>query len=151
MSLDALSESHQYTAISGRFEKAFEFLRQVNKDTAPGRYEIDGEDIFAFVQQHLTKPIEERQYEAHRKYIDVQYIIRGREVIYWAPLPLLTNVTMPFSEEHDAALYSVIPEGMPYPLREGQFTILFPRDGHVPSCTWDQPAEVLKVVVKVKV
>jgi YhcH/YjgK/YiaL family protein len=151
MILDTLSESHQYTAISPRFEKAFAFLRQVNKDTAPGRYDIDGEDIFAFVQQHLTKPIEERQYEAHRKYIDVQYIIRGREVLYWAPLPLLTNITMPFSEEQDAALYSIIPEGMPYQLREGQFTVLFPQDGHVPSCAWDQPAEVLKVVVKVKV
>lgn len=151
MILDSLSQSSQYSAISPRFEKAFAFLRGVNENTPVGRHGIDGEDVFAFVQQHLTKPIEERQYEAHRMYIDVQYMIRGREMIYWAPLPLLTNVTMPFSEADDAALYSIIPEGMPYQLNKGQFTILFPEDGHVPSCAWGPVAEVLKVVVKVRV
>jgi len=151
MILDSLSQSHQYTSISPRFQKAFDFLRQVNSDTPVGRYEIDGEDVFAFVQKHLTKPVEERQYEAHRKYIDVHYIIQGREILYWAPLPMLTNITMPFDDEQDAELYGITVEGMPYQLREGQLTILFPQDGHVPSCTRDKQAEVLKVVVKVRV
>lgn len=151
MILDTLSESKQYNAISPRFEKAFAFLRGVNKETPVGRYEIDGEEIYAFVQQHMTRPIEERQYEAHRQYIDLHYIVRGREVVYWAPIPLLTNITMPFSEQDDAALYGIIPEGMPYQMREGDFTLLFPQDGHVPSCNWGDAAEVLKVVVKIKV
>lgn len=151
MILDSLSQSALYSSISSRFEKAFAFLRQVNETTPVGRYDIDGEEVFAFVQQHKTRPIAERQYEAHRRYIDIQFMIRGREVLYWAPLPMLTHVTMPFSEKDDAALFSIIPEGMPYQLREGQFTILFPEDGHVPSCTWGEAAEVLKVVVKVQV
>ena len=71
--------------------------------------------------------------------------------MYWAPLPLLTNVTMPFDVEKDAALYGLIPEGVPVQVNAGQFTIFFPEDGHIPSCAWDQPAEVLKVVVKVRV
>lgn len=151
MILDTLSQASQYTAISPRFEKAFEFLRKVDATTPVGRYDIDGEEVYAFVQKHLTRPIEERQYEAHRKYIDLHYIVKGREVVYWAPLPLLSHITMPFSEEDDAALYSIIPEGMPYQMKEGEFTLLFPEDGHVPSCNWGEPAEVLKVVVKVKV
>lgn len=151
MILDTLPQWRQYHAISPRFEKAFTFLQQVTDQTQVGRHEIAGEEVFAFVQQHSTKPVQERQYESHRKYIDVQFIQRGREVIYWAPLPLLTNVTMPFDPEKDAVLYDLIPEGVPLPVRAGEFAILFPEDGHIPSCVWDQPAEVLKVVVKVQV
>ena len=51
----------------------------------------------------------------------------------------------------DAALFAGIPEAVPLQLRAGQFALLFPQDGHAPSCAWDEPAEVLKVVVKVMV
>jgi biofilm protein TabA len=151
MILDTLSQWRTYAALSPRFAQGFAFLQQVTDQTPVRRHEIDGEDVFAFVQQHGTKPVAERQYESHRKYIDIQYVQRGREVMYWAPLPLLTNVTMPFEVEKDAALYGLIPEGVPVQVNAGQFTIFFPEDGHIPSCAWDQPAEVLKVVVKVRV
>jgi YhcH/YjgK/YiaL family protein len=131
--------------------RAFAFLEQLPSNPAPGRHEIHGEEVFAFVQRHLTRPVAECHYEAHRKYIDVQYVQRGREIMYWAPLPLLTNVAMPFDEGKDAALFDLIPAGVPVRVTAGQFTIFFPEDGHVPSCAWDQPAEVLKAVVKVLV
>ena len=151
MILDTLTQWRQYAALSPRFAPAFQFLEKVTPDSTVGRHEIAGDDIFAFVQKHATKPYEERQYEAHRKYIDIQYMIRGRELVYWSPLSWLKEVTMPFSTEHDAALWKVIPNGVPYQLNAGDFTILYPEDGHVPSCAWGEPAEVLKVVVKVKV
>jgi biofilm protein TabA len=151
MILDTLAQAHQYHALSPRFERGFAFLKQVTHQTPVGRHEIAGDDLYAFVQQHVTKPMEERQYESHRKYIDIQYVLRGREVMYWAPLPLLTHVTMPFDADKDAALYRIIPEGVAVRVTAGQFTVFFPEDGHIPSCAWDAPAEVLKVVVKVRV
>jgi YhcH/YjgK/YiaL family protein len=151
MILDTLSRWRQYGALSSRFEPAFAFLQQVTDSSRIGRHEIAGEDIFALVQQHQTRPIRERQYESHRTYIDVQYILRGCEHMVWAPLALLTNVTMPYDATQDAALYGLIPEGVSLPVRAGQFAIFFPDDGHIPSCVWDEPAEVLKVVVKVRV
>lgn len=151
MILDTLANHAQYSGISPRFARAFAFLEQLPADAALGRHEIDGDEVFAFVQQHSTKRLGDRQIEAHRKYIDIQYILRGREIVYWAPLPLLTNIAMPFDPESDAALFGVIPEVVPLQLRAGQFAILFPEDGHAPSCSWDQPAEVLKAVVKVMV
>lgn len=151
MILDTLAQWRTYRAISPRFDAAFAFLQQVNETTPVGRHEIAGDDVYAFVQKHLTKPLAEKVYESHRKYIDVQYVLRGREVMYWAPLPLLTTVTMPFDAEKDAALYAVIPQGVPVQVVAGQFTIFFPEDGHIPSCAWGDPAEVLKVVVKVRV
>ncbi len=151
MILDTLSQWRQYNALSPRFEKAFAFLQQVTDQTPVGRHEIAGDDVFALVQRHNTKPVQERKYEAHRKYIDIQYVHSGREIIYWAPLPLLTTVTMPFDVEKDAALFGLIPEGVPLQVRAGQYAILFPEDGHVPSCAWEEAAEVFKVVIKVRV
>lgn len=151
MILDTLANHAQYSGISPRFARAFAFLQQIAADAAIGRHEIDGEEIYAFVQQHMTKPIAEKQLEVHRKYIDIQYVVKGRELIYWAPLAQLKDVTMPFDPAADAALFSGIPEMVPVPVRPGQFVLLFPEDGHAPSCAWDAPAEVLKVVVKVMV
>ncbi|MFM8634321.1 MAG: YhcH/YjgK/YiaL family protein [Planctomycetia bacterium] len=151
MILDTLDNARRYELLSPRFEKAFTFLRQVTDATTVGRHEIAGDDIYALVQQQRTMPVVDRQYEAHRKYVDIQYIIRGREIMYWAPLHLLTNVTKPYDAEHDAALFGLVPEGVPIPVQAGQFVIFFPDDGHVPVCAWDTPDDVLKVVVKVRV
>jgi YhcH/YjgK/YiaL family protein len=151
MILDTLDQAARYSALSPRFTAAFAFLRQVTDATSLGRHEIAGDEVFALVQQHLTKPVRERQYESHRKYIDIQFLQRGREVMYWAPLALLSHVTMPFDEKQDAALYGLIPDGVPLAVTAGQFTIFYPEDGHVPSCAWGEPAEVRKVVVKVRV
>lgn len=151
MILDTLSNSRHYQVLSPRFEKAFTFLRQVTDTAAVGRHEIAGDDVYALVQQQRTISVVDRQYEAHRKYVDIQYIIRGREIMYWAPLALLRNVTKPYDADHDAALFSLVPEGVPIPVRAGQFVIFFPDDGHVPLCAWDEPDDVLKVVVKVRV
>lgn len=103
------------------------------------------------MQQHQTKPVAGRLFEAHRKYIDIQFVLRGRELILWAPLSLLTDVTMPFDADQDAALFNGVPEAVPVQVMAGQFAILFPEDGHAPSCAWGEVAEVLKVVVKVLV
>jgi YhcH/YjgK/YiaL family protein len=149
MVFDTLAQSSRYAALSPRFAKAFEYLQKFSSNTAPGRQEIFGDEVYASVQRHFTRPIAERQYESHRRYIDIQYIHEGRELIYWAPLPVLTNITMPYDDKGDALLYSIVPEGVPIAVRAGQFVILWPQDGHAPSCAWDAPAEVFKVVVKV--
>lgn len=151
MILDTLANCAQYTSISPRLVRAFTFLQQLPADAAVGRHEIDGDEIYAFVQKHPTKPIAEKLLEVHRKYIDIQYIVNGREVIAWAPLAELKECTMPFDPALDAALYKGIPDMVSVQLRAGQFALLFPEDAHAPSCAWDVPAEVLKVVVKVMV
>ncbi len=58
---------------------------------------------------------------------------------------------MPFDETQDAALYGLIPEGVPVVMRPGQFMVLFPADGHIPGCVCGASTELYKVVVKVRV
>lgn len=151
MILDTLDQTKRYESISPGFVRAFEFLRKFDGNLKNGRYEIDGDNVYAMVQRYKTKPAEMGQFEAHRKYIDVQFVHAGRETILWAPLFTLKEVNMPYNEDNDAALFKLVPNATPLRMSDGQFTILFPEDGHVPCCEWDGPSEVTKVVVKVRV
>ena len=150
MIFDTLDQSDRYLALSPHFAKAFAFLKNMTDDVAIGRHDIEGDDIYALVQDYATTAVETRQYEVHRQYLDVQYIHRGRELIYWSPLDLLTEETMAYSTEHDAELYAYDQKGVPFEIGPGQFSILYPTDGHIPCCSVQGPAQVRKVVVKVR-
>jgi YhcH/YjgK/YiaL family protein len=151
MILDSFPQWRRYAPLSPRFQKAFNFLDQLNDDAEVGRKEIDGDDVYALVQRYTTKPLQEGKFEAHRKYIDVQYLLAGTESIIWAPLPSLQNVLMPYDESGDAVLFGLVPGAPHIDLNVGQFAILFPADGHIPGRICGAPCEVLKVVVKVRV
>jgi biofilm protein TabA len=147
MILDSLPLWRRYAAVNPRLAHGFEFLETLPADPAIGRHEIDGDAVYALVQRYQTRPVEQMQFEAHRRYIDIQYLASGREVIQWAALDSLGDATKPY----DAALFALTPDMLPVALRAGQFAILFPDDAHAPCCALGDPADVLKVVVKVAV
>jgi YhcH/YjgK/YiaL family protein len=151
MILDTLANSTRYEALNSRFAKAFAFLRTVDGTQALGRHDLDGDHCFALVQTYATKSIESAKFEAHRKYIDVQFICNGRETILWAPLAAMKEETMAYSEEKEAALWKLVPDITPLHMSAGHFAILFPEDAHAPCVEWEKPEQVFKVVVKVAV
>jgi YhcH/YjgK/YiaL family protein len=151
MILDTLPLWHRYAALHSGFTRAFAFLEGVTPATADGRHDIDGDAIYALVQRYQTRATSGMQLEAHRRYIDVQFIALGREVIHWAPLATLTEVTLPYDATKDAGFFAPTAGTMPVRIAAGQFAILFPDDAHGPCCAWDGPEDVLKVVVKVAV
>ena len=110
---DTLDHSACYEALSPRFAQAFKFLRTVDGTQAPGRHEIDGDRVFALVQKYATKPVESALFEAHRKYIDVQYVHRGRETILWAPLAAMKEETMAYDGAKEAALWKLVRDVTP--------------------------------------
>jgi len=149
MILDNLNQWQRYVSLSPRLLSAFAFLQEVDSTWKSGRYDIDGDLVHAIVQKYTTHPIETSPVEAHRKYIDVHYLVAGQEILMWVPLASLTQVSMPYEEERDTALFTLVPSATSLRLSAGQFAILFPEDGHAPGCIWDTPCEVFKVVVKV--
>ena len=151
MILDSLPLWRHYAALNPWFSRAFAFLEHVTPEIAVGRHDIDGDQVFALVQRYHTRPAAGMQFEAHRRYVDIQFLVQGREVIHWAPLADLTEVTLPYDEAREAALFAAIEGATPVRLSAGQFVILFPDDAHAPCCAWSEPEEVLKVVVKVAV
>jgi YhcH/YjgK/YiaL family protein len=151
MILDQLAQWRRYAAISPRFVTAFNFLEKNPASLPAGRNEIDGDDVYALLVRGPTTPLEGRELEVHRDYIDIQCVLSGREVMYWAPLSSLGKPTMSYDAKKDAALFPYIPSALPIRVSAGQFTIFFPDDGHIPSCAWDQPSEVVKAVIKVRI
>ena len=151
MILDTLENSGRYEGLSAHFVKAFAFLRAVDGTQALGRHEIDGERVFALVQKYSTKPIESALFEAHRRYVDVQYVHAGRETILWAPLAAMQEETMAYDAAKEAALFKLVPDVTPLHLSAGYFAVLFPEDAHAPCVVWEETSEVFKVVVKVAV
>jgi YhcH/YjgK/YiaL family protein len=151
MILDSLEHSARYEALHPLFAKALAFLRTVDGTQSLGRHDIDGANVFALVESYVTKPAESALFEAHRKYIDVQFIYQGRETILWAPLATMKEQTRPYEEDRDIAKWKLVPDVTPLHISAGHFAILFPQDAHAPCVEWGQPEQVFKVVVKVAV
>ena len=132
--------------------RALEFLRR--KDLLPlpdGKVAIDGERVFAIVQRYVPAAAAEPEFEYHRKYIDVQYIVSGAEVIGWAPVGRMT-VTKPYDADKDACLGSVpAGEWTPVRLEAGQLAVFYPEDAHAPKLRAGAAASVMKIVIKVAV
>lgn len=127
-----------------------DFLTEFQKsDMAPGRYDIHGDDLFAAVSRYDTEPNVDRQFENHKKYIDLQIVLDGKEEIHWADTSTLTMVSEEFSKGGDIAFY--VGESMGYVLLGGnQCVILFEEDAHMPNVLHNKSENVLKVVFKIK-
>ena len=107
--------------------------------------------VKAIVSEYTTKEKNEYGYEAHREYIDIQYLVSGNEKICCLPLEYLKE-TKPYNKEIDAAFYGeedVKPQELL--LGNGYFAVFFPQDGHKPQLCVGKPSPVKKVVVKVKI
>ena len=127
-----------------------DFLADFRKgEMAPGRYDIHGDDLFAAVSRYDTEPDGDRVFENHKKYIDLQIVLDGKEEIQWADTKTLTMVSEEFSKGGDIAFYKG--DAMGYTLLGGeQCVILFEEDAHKPNVLHEKSENVLKVVFKIR-
>lgn len=94
MIADNLKNCSLYTSTCKGLDKAFEFIKKYEQNELPeGRYDIDGEKVYAMVQHYDTFPKEQAKWEAHRIYIDLQYVSKGNEIITWTNIDNLTPYT----------------------------------------------------------
>jgi len=132
-------------------ERAFEFLARTDLAALPlGRTDIEGNDVFLTVSEAETRPPEHVKFEAHRRYIDIQLVVRGQESIGYAPVASLVSAE-PYDATKDIEFFSVPQESAAIALRAGDFVVFAPGDGHRPSLHLDGPHVSRKVVVKVSV
>lgn len=149
MILDTLSQLAPYQQLGPRFAAGLQWLGAFSPATEDGRYDIDGDDVFALVQSYDTVPAFEKKYESHRVYADIQYIADGSELIYYAPTTTL-RVTKAYDEVKDYLLYSDPAAATPLLLEPGMFAIFYPRDAHKPGCLHSAAVRIKKVVIKVR-
>ena len=143
---DKVENSALYEGVNPGFPAAFAFLKEAM--AAPkevGRYEL-GEGVFAFVQSYDSKPADACKIEAHKKYIDIQCVLKGKESFGVADLSTQTMYEDKF-EEKDVAFYHGEVDLLT--LTDGDFVVVFPQDAHRPQ--QGDGTHVEKVVVKVPV
>ena len=136
-----------------KLRQAIEYLASTDfSKLESGRYVLDGETMYANVDRYMTRVPDSGLPEAHRKYIDVQYIVEGEEDISWCPMNSMLREDAPYDENRDIVFFKELVAGNSIVMKKGNYAILFPNDVHRPcGSLYDEPTSVTKVVVKVAV
>jgi len=153
MILDSLEHASQYAAVGPAFRKAFDYLTGTDFDSLEdGRHEVDGEALFALLSSYTTAAADTKKLEAHRRYAEIQGVLRGEETFLWTPVEGLQTVEDHLAEK-DVAFFRER-EGTagsaPLHLMPGLFALFFAWDAHKPGCSLRAPAAVRKLVIKVR-
>lgn len=146
--VDKLDQADKYIGMHPEFKKVFTFLREKNlSDLSLGRHEIDGNHLFYIVQRELGRKRTESKLEAHRKYIDIQYVIAGSDEMGWKSTSDCKMVDAYYDENNDIMFFNDEPKSWNH-VPAGSFTIFFPQDAHAPMIS---DGEIHKIVFKVAV
>lgn len=149
MVYDKIDNIETYKGLSEDIYDGLKFVKQATPDLACGVHEINPR-VKAIVSEYETKPVNENGYEAHKKYIDIQYLLKGTEKNCCLPIKKLKE-TKPYKEEIDASFYKAEIPAQELMLGDGYFAIYWPQDGHMPCLSYDDSGKVKKVIIKVTI
>lgn len=148
MIYDSLKHISEYQGISPSLSRGLELLLHTDfSSLADGRHEIDGSHLFFSLQSYETKGSNDTP-EAHRDYIDIQFLIEGQEKIGVAPLETMTE-EVEANPDGDIWFYHGAVDYIT--LEKDRFAVFFPGDAHAPCIAVNQPTHCRKCVVKVHV
>jgi len=149
MIITELNDNAQIPNIPG-ITHALDFLKRCPVDQPDGKIELDGKNVYAIVQSYNTNERPQSPiFEAHRKYIDIQFLLSGHELLGWAPFQAFT-ITEPYDDKKDI-MFGTVPDSSSafISFNAGQAVILYPADAHAPGLAVTSPSPVKKVVIKI--
>jgi biofilm protein TabA len=151
MIVDTLANASRYRGLGLLLDRGLEAMgRLVANPPDDGRHELVGPNLYAMLSTYATESPDAKDFEAHRRFIDIQVVLSGKETLFWAPLHALEPRGV-YSEEKDISFHTGS-AGIAIALEPGWFTVLFPQDAHKPGCAGAiAPPQVRKLVVKVAV
>ena len=136
-----------------RLGRAMAYLRDTDLGKlSDGRYEVEGSDIFVIISSYKTDKAESCILEAHFKYIDIQYLISGEELVYHSQIGAPFHKTVEKNVKKDMVIFEgSIEDENKYHLKAGQLMVFFPWDAHRTRCNAGRTAcKVRKAVIKVR-
>lgn len=148
MIIDSIKNTKLYFGLGKRIEEAFTWFSKKGQGANIGEHKILGNEIFAIVSNYKTKSRKQGFWEAHKKYIDIHFIINGVEQIGYANINQL-KIVKPYNKTVDRTLLTG--NGSFFTLNKNRFGIFYPDDAHMPGVTLGDIKNVKKVVIKVKV
>jgi len=140
--------ARQYQAGKTLWDKAFTYLRETDfSSLKPGKYPIDGENVFALVSEGATKELDKTLWEAHKNYQDIHYVISGKEKIGITPVAS-ASISKEYDASKDIAFFTS--KGKYYVSNPENFFIVFTQDAHRPGVKTEGADTVKKVVIKIR-
>ena len=150
MIFDHIDYRKAYFSIDPRIEKAFAYYFNLNPDTPAGRYAIDGDNLFVMVQRPEKKNLNGKPLEYHRKYIDLQIVVKGSELFGYSHVSRFGEVVAPYDATRDVGL-NADAGSIAIPAIQGDFFLFWPQDGHK-ACGEDGNAdELVKLCFKMRI
>lgn len=145
-----------------KFDKAFLYIKKLQDKNSDeykslanieldkcNKIEID-ENCFVLEQAYLSKNKEDCFFESHKKYIDIQYIFEGEEIMEVENIKNLV-ITNEYDSQLDFAKYSQTPKSSILKIRKNELAIFYPKDGHMPCIKIDNNIKIIKAVFKILV
>lgn len=153
MVLDRLDHAAQYNKLGRGIETVLNWFCNYSDDGSdlPARTVLDEDLIFINGVNYTTQPKSGGELEAHRKYIDVMYVVEGEEKFFYQPFAEVSSVTMQYDPQKECALAKIDADAAQVRFSAGHFLIFFPQDGHLAAQLWDKPSNVRKFIAKVAV
>lgn len=132
-----------------KLERALEIIEDLDWEIVEcGSYTVD-DDIFYMVQEYETKHPQEARYEAHEKYVDIQYIVKGEERMEFADATKL-KVDEVYNVEKDVVFFKEPKVIDAFIVSAGDYCIFYPEDAHRPGLCVGEPSKVKKILAKVR-
>lgn len=149
---NSLKYTKNYYNLSNKIKLALEYLEKNDlKVFDNGRYDILGDDVYVNVQDYTSKPETQGKWEAHKKYIDIQFMIKGTERIGVGEIDNY-QTTEAYNESKDLEFLAVANDNYQFiNMNENDFIILYPQDVHMPQIAMNTPSYVKKAVVKISI
>lgn len=130
-----------------KIEAALKHIKTLDTSIKCGRYELEDGAYFN-VDEYLTK--EHGFPEVHRKYIDLQYILEGEEIIYVANISDCTG-SLGYTQERDIEFFETSKNSRELVMKKGDWAVFYPDDAHTPQIMLNESSKVKKIVVKIPV
>ena len=147
MIIDRLENAAATAPLAPRLRQGLEWLRRTDLRVLPeGRHDIEGDRLFALVQEYRTRGAAECRWEAHRTYTDIQYVVDGAERMGYANIAR-TSVQQPYDADRDVAFFE--PGTDFVTVHAGMFVIFAPEDVHAPGGAAGERQVVRKIVLKI--
>lgn len=151
MIIDHISRLQAYEKMIPAVSEILAFMADQDLAAMPiGRYELGSSGAFILIQAYETKDWESARWEAHEKYIDIQLMLAGSEIMGGAPIQAF-EVDTPYNPEKDIMFLKDNGSGHYLDIAEDNFAVFLPTDAHRPGCRKDIKADVKKAVIKIPV
>lgn len=144
-----IKDCEKYYSVNPLFREAFEALKSFVEGKSE-KYESDNLTfgVGCATSSNFSQDGKSKVFEAHRKFLDIHFVVEGEEVMGYANVNDLTPIT-DYVEGDDYQLL----EGYINKIRlsKGDFCIVFPEDAHIPCMSFEKDSPVKRTVVKIRV